>query len=426
MATARAAVYFECQRCFQPLKLDDSFNSLGEHILAELTLPLHTHPDVDIESQATSFDNYVNPCRLSDSGNGMNGFMLISDQTEGISNKLKIHATLFDTLSGNSNIDHPLCDECTDSLLELLEQEIKFTEIDYYDYCKYLQKLEKEQFEPRLQDLQKELQEHKCEEQQLLRQLNELRQEEVATLEAIKVQEGRASLLAQDEEHCWRLYMKHRKDALYMEDENRSLKRQLSYTRSQLERLKKTNVFNATFHIWHDGHFGTINNFKLGRLPSNPVDWSEINAAWGQTALLLSALARKLNLSFEKYKLVPNGNHSFIEVIGEQKELPLFVTGGIRYVWDTKFDSGMVAFLDCLQQFKEKVEKGEGSFRLPYVMNKGKIEDSSSNTHYSIKIKLNSEEQWTKALKFMLTNLKWSLTWVSAQFNRDLQVSTAD
>lgn len=75
-------------------------------------------------------------------------------------------------------------------------------------------------------------------------------------------------------------------------------------------------MFNATFHIWHSGHghFGTINNFRLGRLPSAPVDWSEINAAWGQTALLLTALARKMNLTFDKYKVVPYGNHSYIEV----------------------------------------------------------------------------------------------------------------
>ena len=28
-----------------------------------------------------------------------------------------------------------------------------------------------------------------------------------------------------------------------------------------LEKLKKTNVFNDAFHIWHDGHFGTINGY---------------------------------------------------------------------------------------------------------------------------------------------------------------------
>lgn len=93
-----------------------------------------------------------------------------------------------------------------------------------------------------------------------------------------------------------------------------SLECQLSYTNNQLDKLHKTNVFNATFHIWHSGHFGTINSFRLGRLPSAPVDWSEINAAWGQTALLLSALARKMDLTFERFRLVPYGNHSYIEV----------------------------------------------------------------------------------------------------------------
>lgn len=93
-----------------------------------------------------------------------------------------------------------------------------------------------------------------------------------------------------------------------------SVQCELAYAKNQLDKLKKTNVFNATFHIWHSGHFGTINNFKLGRLPSAPVDWSEINAAWGQTALLLTSLANKINFQFDKFILVPYGNHSYIEV----------------------------------------------------------------------------------------------------------------
>lgn len=50
----------------------------------------------------------------------------------------------------------------------------------------------------------------------------------------------------------------------------------------------------------HSGQFGTINNFRLGRLPSVPVDWNEINAAWGQTVLLLHALANKMGLKFQR------------------------------------------------------------------------------------------------------------------------------
>ena len=39
---------------------------------------------------------------------------------------------------------------------------------------------------------------------------------------------------------------------------------------------------------------------------------------------------------------------------------------------------GMAAFLDCLQQFKEEVEKGDSGFHLPYDMEKGKIKDPST------------------------------------------------
>ena len=83
----------------------------------------------------------------------------------------------------------------------------------------------------------------------------------------------------------------------------RSLDCQLRHNQDQLNKLKKTNVFNATFHIWHSGHFGTINGFRLGRLPSIPVDWNELNTAWGQTVLLLYSLVKKIKLQLQRYKL---------------------------------------------------------------------------------------------------------------------------
>ena len=75
------------------------------------------------------------------------------------------------------------------------------------------------------------------------------------------------------------------------------------YNQSQLDKLKKTNVFNATFHIWHSGHFGTINGFRLGRLPSIPVEWNELNTAWGQTVLLLHSLVKRIKLQLQRYQL---------------------------------------------------------------------------------------------------------------------------
>jgi hypothetical protein len=96
--------------------------------------------------------------------------------------------------------------------------------------------------------------------------------------------------LFHQEEHYWREYSRHKHQLLQAEDEYRSLDSQLRATQCQLEKLKKTNVFNATFHIWHAGHFGTINGFRLGRLPSVPVDWNEVNTAWGRKQFFVSYL----------------------------------------------------------------------------------------------------------------------------------------
>lgn len=45
----------------------------------------------------------------------------------------------------------------------------------------------------------------------------------------------------------------------------------IEVSHEHLELLKRTNVLNDAFPIWHDGEFGTINNFRLGRLPKIPV-----------------------------------------------------------------------------------------------------------------------------------------------------------
>ncbi|XP_015175683.1 PREDICTED: beclin-1-like protein isoform X1 [Polistes dominula] len=426
MMDMKSNVSFSCQRCLQPLRLDSSFNYLGEHTLAELSLPLQQQVVAELEPASGSLEHSVQPFRLTESGNGNNGFMLVGDtgESENLSHNLKVTATLYDILSSNSSVDHPLCDECTDGLLGLIDEQLKMTEGEWSDYNEYFKKLESEQQQLGYEDIEmenliKELQDAKAEEERMISELEALRKEETATRNSIAELEKETARLESEELRYWREYARHKRDLMLSDDECRSLECQLAYAASQLERLKKTNVFNATFHIWHSGHFGTINSFRLGRLPSAPVDWSEINAAWGQTTLLLASLARKMNLTFKRFRLVPFGNHSYIEALDQHRELPLYGSGGVKFLWDTKFDAAMVAFLDCLQQFKEQVEKGDNGFCLPYRMDRGKIEDSATGNSYSIKIQFNSEEQWTKALKFLLTNLKWGLAWVNSQFTKD-------
>jgi len=49
-----------------------------------------------------------------------------------------VAANLFDIVSGNSKVNHPLCDECTDVLMDMMEEELQQAEADYIDYSNYL------------------------------------------------------------------------------------------------------------------------------------------------------------------------------------------------------------------------------------------------------------------------------------------------
>nr|CAG4643129.1 EOG090X048D [Ilyocryptus agilis] len=421
---------FYCQRCWSPLKLDSGLNcSSDEHTVAELSLPALRTPDLDFASQTSSLDNYV-PCRKE----VHQGFTVVGHATSttnpsgNLSHYLKKSAQIFDLVSSTSDVDHPLCRECADSLLSLLEQQLVQAEEECQEYKQFLAKIARESEDNTLfsvEALEKELESLHVEESLLQTELENLAQKQKQLLQDIEEEKEDQHLVQQDEEKFWKLYSVHRHQQLQATDEQISLESQLRFTELNLDRLKQTNAFNATFHLWHVGHFGTINGLRMGRLPSVPVDWTEINAAWGQVTILLAALARKVNLVFQRYRLVPFGSQSYITDTVDKKTLPLYGSGGFRgFMWDAKFDAGMVAFVDCLQQFQQKVEGsqkldentgGRLNFQFPYRMDRGRIEDRATRQWYSIKIQFNSEEQWTKALKFMLTNLKWGVAWVAAQ-----------
>jgi len=424
-------VSFVCQKCYQPLRLDTSFNNLDKETLKELTDPLLSYDKVSDETDLENVPKYPEssniivknvPSLRSNSTEG-NDFTLLGDasgsvKTDNLSHKIKVASKLFDIMSGQSEVDHPLCEECTDSLLNQLDEQLHIAEKELHDYKHFLEQTGK--FEEKNEEetaLDRELEELRKEEVSLLQRLDELQNEKQQLRKENEELDKAEEDLKKKEDKYWKDYCIHRRALSDFQDEQISVNNQLQYAQSQLDKLRKTNVFNSTFHIWHKGHFGTINGFRLGRLPSVPVEWAEMNAAWGQTVLLLHSLSKKIGLNFKRYRLVPYGNHSYIECLEEKmKELPLYGSGGFRFFWDTKFDQAMVAFLDCLQQFKEEVERGDSGFYLPYRMEKGKIFDSRGTGSYSVRIQFNSEEHWTKALKFMLTNLKWGLAWVSSQF----------
>lgn len=144
-----------------------------------------------------------------------------------------------------------------------------------------------------------------------------------------------------------------------------------AHTELMLNELKATNILNHVFHIWFDGYFGTINGLRLGRLPSQPVDWTEINAAWGDAVLLVVTMARHQQLSFTGCTLIPLGNTSRVE-FPDRSVCELYGSSDLslgKFFWGRRYDAAIVAVLGCVKQLADHIAAKAGAavkLELPY------------------------------------------------------------
>jgi beclin 1 len=253
----------------------------------------------------------------------------------GIDARCAAMAKVFDMASDESKIDLPMCLECAASLREELELRIKETQAECEMYARCLETLggaeggaeggadantavrqrgaftprEKEEAETR--KVEAELRAELTKAADLRLELDDLRGERLGLQAESNDLDARESAYWDDFNDFKLALERH-------VDERDSLVVSVEQTGRQLERLRRTNVFNDAFHVWFDGPFGTVNGFRLGRLPNVAVEWDEINAAWGMTCLLLSTMANAVKLEFTQYTLQPMG--SFSKVLDKKGE----------------------------------------------------------------------------------------------------------
>nr|AWV66641.1 beclin1 [Brachionus rotundiformis] len=350
-----------------------------------------------------------------------------TDQTVDWHSKINSITALFDMISSTTNIDHPLCEECADRVVNELDNQCKIVDQEHKDYQGLIKRLNSQiPSDEEIKKLEKELAALDANETALQAELEKVEKEEDELNETKKkLIEDETNLLNEEQTYLLE-YSNLKRQLVKLQENYESLENQHKNANFHYDRLRSVNVLNAAFHIWHSGPFGTINYFRLGTMPDDNVEWDEINAGLGQANLLLYCLAKKIKLEFKRFRLVPYGSFSYIKVIENDPNYPNFKIGdecnmyevkGRKYflIPDKKFYKGMMAFLDCIKQLEERIKTKDKQFCLPYKINGDKLEDKNSS--YSVKFTSNSYEHWTKALKFMLTNLKWSLAWVTSQKN---------
>ncbi|KAI9648239.1 Vacuolar protein sorting-associated protein atg6 [Ciborinia camelliae] len=345
---------------------------------------------------------------------------------------------LFEILTARSDIDHPICVECTEMLVDGLQRRLEAATRERDAYVGFLKQVNAQvPTEEEVKEANDLLAKVRADEAAAIEELKKIEAETAAVNEENAHLEEEARALDIEEKKFWNDRNEFAMKLSEFQNIRDSINLQYDHDSQLLEKLQRTNVYNDTFCISHDGKFGTINGLRLGRLSSVPVDWPEINAAWGHALLLLATVADRLGFQFEGYELQPMGSTSRIirydhpspsasrsssqrgNITRPPKKsiLELHSSGdmplGLTFM-HRKFDIAMEAFLECMRQLGAFVEQesaktsetGRG-LKLPYKIEGEKIGE------VSIKLGIAQDDAWSRACKFTLTCCKFLLAHAS-------------
>ncbi|KAG7664438.1 atg6 [[Candida] subhashii] len=365
-----------------------------------------------------------------------------------MSSRIKTLTKIFEILSNNQDIDHPLSEDCASLLIENYKLKFDQSQKEKDNYLSFLRKLKdkdnqlnlydnehNEEFNPNLsnEDLDMKL-------TQSIEEFKELTLLEKTSLQKLKdLENSRNELDSQLKKYekeledlqndgLDKILRLKNKLQLELNDKRNKLEQSKAAYHVHLDhidKLRNLNIYNKIFNIScdSDDKYGTINGFRIGY----KVVWPEINAALGQIISLLVFLVKRLNLKSSTYKLVPMGSQSqiikFSTVSSDEGSTSSGQTTKSKTVLNmyssdefslgklfnfNKLDVSMISLLDVVSQIETRLRSLDADIDLPYKISPTK--DSIGGKS----IRVTSNTEWTQSCKFLLTDLKWMLTFISA------------
>ncbi|SCU93699.1 LAME_0F04698g1_1 [Lachancea meyersii CBS 8951] len=444
----------KCQNCQMPLELDSSLMDLSlaqrNLLVSSATQPLAPSIEIpqarlkrlnsvkkasDLKFQPSVLNNLESYVFLNGESSTLHTSRLDGDSgdededdltSKTLSSRINTLTNIFNILSSKSNIEYPVCQDCCDLLIHKLKSDYEdaLKERDtYFEFLKRLNKqreLEQNENAHKNEAFEDERKAAEREDEELLQNLRKLEDTEAELDAQIEKLEQELKLKKEQEAENLARRNSQELEKLEFSKELQSLRNQYEFTMNSIDRLRKTNIFNETFRISHDGPFGTINGLRLGGLDEVPVPWQETNAALGQLILLLATMCSRVHFKPAGYILRPMGSYSRIEQFDpttqEWHSCEAFSNGGFKlgkfFHKETSFDRAMVSILDVIGQITShlSLERPADSeeIELPYTMHGDKINGMA--------IRLCGNKpgpEWTTACKFLLTNAKWLLAFSS-------------
>ena len=210
---------------------------------------------------------------------------------------------------------------------------------------------------------------------------------------------------------------------------------------SLLSLSQQWNVISDCFHISHRGPFGTINGLRLGseaaavdlavddsvhqsRRPFSIIEgkagqaatvripWIEINAALGHLALLLSTLESRTNAGISlRHVIVPLGSYSKIGIRGRSDSVSLYnlySDDSFQFFGKRNFNTALQCMAECVVDAAEAIQKHDRTIAIPHVIENQR--DCTTVGGISIAYG-NDGVEWTRAMKYLLTDVKHLLTY---------------
>ncbi|WZZ66828.1 hypothetical protein YC2023_078198 [Brassica napus] len=368
------------------------------------------------KSESASDSGAASQNTLSSLEVGQNG--PLHSNTSGFNTTINVLNRAFDIARTQTQVEQPLCLECMRVLSDKLEKEVEDVTRDVEAYEACVQRLEGETQDVLSEaDFLREKRKIEEEERKLVAAIEESARQNAEVNRQLKELESKGNRFNELEDRYWQEFNNFQCQLIAHQEERDAILAKIEVSQAHLELLNKTNVLIDAFPIRYDGDFGTINNFRLGRLPKAPVEWDEINAAWGQACLLLHTMCNYFRPKFQcRVKIQPMGSYPRI-VDSTNSTYELF--GPVNLFWSTRYDKAMTLYLLCLKDFadfanakdQENNIPPEKCLKLPFKIENDKVES------YSITQSFNKQENWTKALKYTLCNLKWALYWFVGNTN---------
>ncbi|CAJ0573338.1 unnamed protein product, partial [Mesorhabditis spiculigera] len=307
----------------------------------------------------------------------------------------------------------PICQNCLNALMGGMEEQYNRLSNECNELSRLIEGLKACSGGPS-GSARRRIDELRREEADLKQEIGKLAEDDRAAEAELAKAKAERDTASQRQQLQWSKFRNAHKKLLDIDEATRHSDAEKRYASEQLHRLTNRSALDLAFHIWADGSIGTINGFRLGRLPDENVDPKEINCAWGQAALLLDVLLNRMKIQPSMYKIVCVAGYSFIREVrpsGAGRELPLYISSGWRLFSGSTHgsDEGAAAFLDCLATLAAVLQSRNKL--LPHTIKKDCL--LYDNHQYSVKMQFNNEERWTKAMKCMLSNLKAALVHVN-------------